>query len=114
MSSKQFLSCFNSFPTPRQPSNISAKYDIRSVRLDYWKLGLLYEDPDVSFRVESLSASKKYLERKDGVLICVSTSQEGKKIMGQLVDIVVALVSEWYPGLADGTSSSLLQKGALL
>ena len=100
---------FTSFPTPRQPSNISAKYDIRSVRLDYWKLGLLYEDPDVSFRVESLSASK-YSERKDGVLICVSTNQEGKKIMGQLVDIVVALVSEWYPGLADGTSSSLLQR----
>ena len=101
---------FTSFPTARQPSSLSAAYDIRSVHLDYWKLGLLYEDPDVSFRVEPLAVEKKHVKGRDGVLICVSTSQEGKKIMGQLVDIVVALVSEWYPGLADGTSSSLLQK----
>ena len=87
--------------------SIDEKY---SVHLDYWKLGLLYKDLDMSFRVESLAVAKKHVKGRDGVLICVSTSQEGKKIMGQLVDIVVALVSEWYPGLADGTSSSLLQK----
>ena len=75
--------------------------------LHYWKLGLLYEDQDVSFQIESMKCPE---ERGDAVLICVSRNQEGKKIMGQLVDIVVALVSEWYPGLADGTSSSLLQK----
>ena len=100
---------FSSFPTAYQQSTVSASYDVRSVCLVYWKLGLLYKDPDVSFRVESLLASNKYPERKDGVLICVSTSQEGKRIMGQLVDIVVALVSEWYPGLAD-SSSSVQQK----
>ena len=108
---QSILQLFTNFPTTHQQSGVSASYDIRLVHLDYWKLGLLYSDPDVSFRIESLSASKKYPERKDGVLICASTSQEGKKIMGQLVDIVVALVSEWYPGLADNSSSSsLMQK----
>ena len=101
---------FSSFPTSGQHCSVSASYDFRSVHLDYWKLGLFYRDPDVSFRVESLSASKKNIERKDGVLICVSTSLEGKKIMGQVVDTVVALVGEWYPGLADSSSTSLLQK----
>ena len=95
---------FKSFPTPRLDCGVSASYDIRSVRLEYWKFGLLYSDPDVSFRIESLLASKKYPEKKDGVLICVSTNREGKEIMGQLVDIVGALVSEWYPGLADAPS----------
>ena len=100
---------FTNFPTIHQQSGVSASHDIRSVRLNYWKIGLLYSDPDVSFKIESLAASKKYPERKDGVLICTSTNQEGKKIMGQLVDMVVALVSEWYPGLSDG-SSNLQQK----
>ena len=102
---------FTSFPTALNQSSVSASYDIRSVRLDYWKLGLFYRDPDVSFRVESLSESKKNnYERKDGVFVCVSTSLEGKKIMGQVVDIVVALVGEWYPGLGDSSATSLLQK----
>lgn len=100
---------FTSFPTVRQQSNVSASHDIRLVRLDYWKLGLFYKDPEVCFRVESLLGSRKYPEKKDGVLICVSTNQEGKRVMGQLVDIVVALVSEWYPGLVD-SNSNLQQK----
>ena len=97
---------FKSFTMAQLDSGVSDSYDIHSVHLEYWKLGLLYSDPDVSFQIESLLASKKNFERKDGVLICVSRSQEGKRILGQLVDIVFSLVSEWYPEVFDG----LLQK----
>ena len=108
--SVQRNSLFTNFPTIKNQSEVSASYDIRQIRLDYWKVGMLYQDPEVAFRIESLAASKKYPEKKDGVLIVASPSEMGMKIIGQLVDLVVSLVGEWYPGLAENNSSSLQQK----
>ena len=46
------------------------------------------------------------------MLIVASPNNQGKKIIGQLVDLVLSLINEWYPGLAEGQhgSTSLEQK----
>ena len=101
---------FHDYPISKDQSEVSASYDIEQMRLDYWKVGMLYQDPEVAFRIESLAASKKYPEKKDGVLIVASPSEMGIKIFGQLVDLVMSLVGEWYPRLAENNSSVLQQK----
>ena len=108
--SKGIQTLFHDYPIIQNQSEVSASYDIQQIRLDYWKVGMLYQDPEVAFRIESLAASKKYPEKKDGVLIVASPGEMGMKIIGQLVDLVVSLVGEWYPGLAENNSSSLQQK----
>ena len=50
---------------------------------------------------ESGSGSRQE-ENKDGVLIVTSPTDLGKKIMGQLVDLVLSLIKEWYPGIQEG------------
>ena len=67
--------------------------------LVYWRTGLFYKVNKLTFSIESLTEHKKYQE-KDGVLIMASQGAEGCKILGQLVDIVEQLISEWYPGLS--------------
>ena len=67
--------------------------------LVYWRTGLFYKVNKLTFSIESLAELKKYQE-KDGVLIIASQGAEGRKILGQLVDIVEQLISEWYPGLS--------------
>ena len=72
------------------------------IQLYCWRSGLHYRDIDVVFRIESLSSYKQFHhESNDGVLITVSDSSQGKKIMCQLADLVVSIVTEWYPGLQD-------------
>ena len=66
--------------------------------LIYWRTGLFYNVNKLTFSIESLTEIKKYHE-KDGVLIVASQGAEGRKILGQLIDIVEQLISEWYPGL---------------
>ena len=66
--------------------------------LIYWRTGLFYNVNKLTFSIESLSEIKKY-DEKDGVLIVASQEAEGRKILGQLIDIVKQLISEWYPGL---------------
>ena len=41
-------------------------------------------------------------ESRDGVLIVTSPTVLGKKIMGQLVDLVLSLIMERYPGIREG------------
>jgi len=63
------------------------------------------------FRIESLLGSTQFRrERKNGVLIVASPNSAGMKIIGQLVDLVVSLVNEWYPGLTEGIHGGLEQK----
>ena len=99
---------------PKQlPNDLTDSFDAKEIHLEYWRTGLYYKDPEVMFRVESLLNSKKgKRETKDGVLVITSANNTGKKIIGQLVDLVVSLVNEWYPGLQEGEhgSSSLEQK----
>ena len=73
--------------------------------LDYWRTGLYFEDKEVIFRIESLQTSEQFhrdLETEDvpGVFVTVTgCSNAGKKIIGQLVDLVMSLLTEWYPHL---------------
>ena len=78
-------------------------YDAKDIQLEYWHSGLYYSDPDITFRIESFIKSPQQAkhERKDGVLIVVSPNNKGKRIIGQLVDLVISLSSELYPGLAE-------------
>jgi serine/threonine protein kinase/Leucine-rich repeat (LRR) protein len=83
----QFLDCF----------------DANDIHLKYWKTGLYYRDPKIMFRLESLQGTKRFRqETKDGILVTTSANRSGKKTIAQLVDLVVSLVGEWYPGLKVG------------
>ena len=87
--------------------------DLKDIQLKYWKTGLFYKDSEIMLRIESLLGSKQFKgEKRDGILIIASANNAGKKIIGQLVDLVVSLVGEWYPGLHGGknVSNGLEQK----
>ena len=91
------------FPSSLPAHGVSDTFNPSLIQLKYWRTGLFYKDPDVQFRIESLAGYKRFPRRdKDGVLIIASPNNIGKKIIGQLVDLVLSLVSEWYPGLQDG------------
>ena len=66
--------------------------------LVYWRTGLFFNVNKLTFVIESLAELKRYRD-KDGVLILASQGAEGRKILGQMIDIVEQLISEWYPGL---------------
>ena len=95
---------------PNFPGSIPSaaeEFDVKDLHLEYWRSGLFYKDPQVSFHIESLAKSNKLRREKyDGVLIVTSPSNHGKKIIGQLVDLVLSLIIEWYPGLAEGQHSN--------
>ncbi len=96
------LSLLPNFPGPLPISLEDPERSPEDVKLLYWREGLFYRDPDVVFRIESLSTSQHFSKEKgDGVLLSASPSNDGKQVIGQLVDIVIALVQEWYPGLAE-------------
>ena len=91
------------FPSSLPATGVADIFDPSLIQLEYWRTGLLYKDPDVLFRIESLAGYKRFpAGKKDGVLIIASPNNIGKKIIGQLVDLVLSLVNEWYPGLQDG------------
>ena len=92
---------------PKSPSvAVQESYDTKDIQLDYWRTGLFYSDPEpLMFRIESLAKSPLSSE-KDGVLIVASPNNQGKKIIGKLVELVFSLVREWYPGLAVGQHGS--------
>ena len=84
------------FPTP-QPIHLDA-YVSNGVQLHCWREGIFYKDRGVMFRIESLTSSQHFQKEKgDGVLLIASPTKEGKQIVCQLVDIIFALVNEWYP-----------------
>ena len=90
------------------PNDLS---DLKDIHLEYWRTGLYYKDHEIMFRVESLQGSKQCKrETKDGVLVVASANSFGKKIIGELVNLVVSLVGEWYPGLKEDGSKGLEQK----
>ena len=80
---------FADYPTLNTTSNL---HDISSVHINFWNFGLVYKDPSVSFGIETLQ------EKGDGVSICVSMNEEGRKLMCHLVDIVLDTTKLWYPG----------------
>ena len=68
-------------------------------RLVYWHTGVFYNAEKLFFIIESMADTVKHQDR-DGVLIMCSPTAEGRKVLGQLIDLVEQLISEWYPGLA--------------
>ena len=87
------------------PLHLADTFDASQIKLIYWGQGLFYLDPHLSFRIESLRSSGRSCQARagnDGILIETSPNNHGKKIIGQLVDIVTSLVNEWYPGLQEG------------
>ena len=66
--------------------------------LVYWCTGLVYHANKLRFSIESLAKNIRSHD-KDGILILASQEAGGCKILGQLIDIVERLISEWYPGL---------------
>ena len=89
------------------PNDLSDSFDLNDIHLQYWQTGLFYEDPEVMFKIESLLDSRRFKrESKDGIYVTASANNFGKKIIGQLIDLVVSLVSEWYPGLQEGKHGS--------
>ena len=90
------------------PNDLTDLFDPKEIHLEYWRTGLFYRDPEIMFRIESLRGSKQFKREssKDGVLVIASANNSGKKIIGQLVDLVVSLVGEWYPGLQEGKHGS--------
>ena len=93
---------------PKQlPNDISDPFDVKDIHVEYWRTGLYYRDPEIMFRIESLTGTKHFKrEKKEGVHVIASANKSGKKIIGQLVDLVVSLVGEWYPGLQEGKHGS--------
>ncbi len=98
------------FPSSLPFQGLADTFDPSLISMEYWRNGLFYSDPNVLFRIEKLLDSKQSISRgnkdRDGVLIVTSPNNLGKKIMGQLVDLVVSLISEWYPGLQEGAGPS--------
>ena len=86
-------------PSVRQSACQSHTTDIdpSTLHLVYWQKGLAYKGPDVSFTVESCFFTSK----RGGVRIRTSPSDEGLKIICQLVDLVKSLMQDWYPGLIE-------------
>ena len=66
--------------------------------LVYCRTGLFYNTNKLTFSVESFADNIKYHD-KNGVVISASKTVEGCKILGQLIDIVEQLLTEWYPEL---------------
>ncbi|KAL5463452.1 hypothetical protein EMCRGX_G032347 [Ephydatia muelleri] len=81
------------------PAALPPHFDPSQAKVMYWRTGLHYQDPDVVFRVESLSGATRGSRRKEGVVIVASPSAMGSKIVGVLLDLVTTLVSDWYPGM---------------
>ena len=103
----QTTQLLRNFPDPLPALGIAHMFDSSQIQLISWRTGLFYSDPEIMFRIECLSRSGQcHDDSKDGVLIITSPTSLGKKIMGQLVDLVLSLINEWYPGIQEGVGPS--------
>ena len=93
------------------PNDLTDSFDAKEIHLEYWHTGLCYKDPEIMFRVKSLLESKYFQEElKDGILLTTCANNAGKKMICELVDLVVSLVNEWYPRLLGDNDNGLEQK----
>ena len=68
-----------------------------------WQHGIHYSDKEITFRLEALEHSRPgQLEKGDGVLILVSSSQLGIKFARSLVRMIVYVIKAWFPTLDSG------------
>ena len=135
----QTTQLLRNFPNPLPAQGISHTFNSSQIQFLYWRTGLFYSDPDIMFRIECLAGSRgrsgsasrfesgsgsrgesesksgsgsRQEESRGGVLIVTSPTGLGKKIMCQLVDLVLSLITEWYPGIweGEGPATGLEQK----
>ena len=81
--------------------DIDDSLQVTDVALLYWREGIVYKGCDLSFGVESLARSKRAPSNRNGILVMATPSGKGTKTICQLVDIIVSLIHEWYPGLEE-------------
>ena len=86
------------YSLPGQPHRMFHIEENKS--LFYWSTGLIYNVNELAFSIQSLAENTEYHD-KDGILILASQGSKGCRILGQLIDIVEKLISEWYPGLSN-------------
>jgi len=68
-----------------------------------WQHGIHYSDKKITFRIEALEHSRfDQLEKGEGVLILVSSSQLGIQFAKSLVRMVVYIIKAWFPTLDSG------------
>ena len=101
VSAESFINIQQSVVNIQKPNN--QLFDSNDIHLKYWKTGLYYKDPETTFRIESLQGSKQFKqETKDGIFVIASANRSGTESIAQLIDLVMSLISEWYPGLKVG------------
>ena len=83
-----FVSCKGRFFQQQQLSQVEPS----KAKLAYWKSGLFYQDPNVTFKLELNMV-------KHCVTIMTSLSALGLKVAGQLLDLTSSLMNEWYPDM---------------
>ena len=66
------------------------------MRVQWWRSGFMYQSPDLTFKVGLLPREHA---KNDVISISVSRNGTGKKMIGQLSDLVHQLASDWYPDL---------------
>lgn len=77
---------------------------VDNIKLEYWKEGLVYCDPDLYFSISLLSqASLKHWDKTGGILIQASPNSMGTTVICSLIAIITQLVHEWYPGMGDSS-----------
>ena len=83
-------------------------FDSKDIHLEYWRTGLYYKDPEIMFRIESLTGNKRFKRgSSDGVAITAFLNDTGRKIICQLIDLVITLIREWYSGLKKGMKQAV-------
>ena len=78
------------------PTAECSSIDISQVRLELWKTGIYYKDPDVMFLMESLKTSKQDLVNEEGILILTSSTRSGRYLYGQLIDTALVLCDNLF------------------
>ena len=63
-------------------------------RMQCWSAGILYQSPDVAFKV-----GLQQLPQGNAIIVSASRNKAGGKVIGQLVDLVLQLATDWYPDL---------------
>ena len=84
--------------------DLDEPFDPEEVDIVYWREGIAYKSPDLSFCVEALKRSSVNTRHANGILLMASPSGRGTKTICHLVDMVLALIHEWYPGLEEGSN----------
>ncbi len=106
---KPLLNISNSFLTLPSPLQWDMQ-EVSNVQLEIWDTGLYCKDSkSLLFGIESLAmaACPQQGVERNGVLIVTSPNRQGKKILVELIDLVLCMIREWYPILEHGIRQTI-------